>query len=557
MSQYRSSQPDIGGTGYRGPTAQRWDAERFANEASRYEERDVRISTGPARGSRIPEDDFFDSRAPPIRGGGSRYDDDMVRERDVYREEVNIPIRSRKPSMQMEREREEIHERQYYKSPSPPPVRRGAARPGMLRRQSSLDTFDRKPTFPRYVEREEYGAPALRRDFRRDPIDVVPLPTSRRIGPPGGTRYVEKEYERVEVDGPDRAYYPPQPERVREREIIRTRRRSRSRSSRSSSSSSDSSVDSRSTRTTNKTNKPKRGRTRMPAKLVSKRAIIELGYPFEEEGQVIIIQRALGREHIDEVIQLSEKYKSSEKSSKSQKGSPRESSEKIIEEKRTETFYQTETMQQPPPMMQPMPPPPMMQPMPPPPMMQPMPIPAQPVMAPTPQPMYATPAPEIIEVAPPMMQQPMYQPGPPPGEMVTTQEITRIEETSGDFRGGRHRARSMGPTPHHMEYYETSGPVAMYGGPHAMHQHDSMYHSGAMIRRDIHSAAAEAEALRAERRAQKELRRADRIRYAGDARASDGALAVYEPDVSGGPVVEVRRSRKGKMSLVVPSKYRR
>jgi hypothetical protein len=28
---------------------------------------------------------------------------------------------------------------------------------------------------------------------------------------------------------------------------------------------------------------PKRGKTRMPARLVSKRAIIDLGYPFEEE----------------------------------------------------------------------------------------------------------------------------------------------------------------------------------------------------------------------------------------------------------------------------------
>lgn len=550
MSQYRSSQPDVGGTGYRGPTAQRWDAERFANEASRYEERDVRISTGPGRGSRIREhstgtDEFFDRRAPHIGGGGSRYDDDMVRERDVYREEVNIPIRSRKPSMQMEREREEIHERQYYKSPSPPPMRRGAARPGMLRRQSSLDTFDRKPTFPRYVETDEYGPPALRRDFRRDPIDTVPLPTSRRIGPPA-SRYVEKEYERVEVDGPDRTYYPPQPERVREREIIRTRRRSRSRS-RSSSSSSSSSASSRSTR---KSNMPKRGRTRMPAKLVSKRAIIELGYPFDEEGQVIIIQRALGREHIDEVIQLSEKYKSSEGYSKSKKSSPRESSEKIIEEKRTETFYQTETAQQPP--MQQIPPP----------MPMPMPIPAQPVMAPLPpppQPVYQpTPAPEIIEVAPPMMQQHVYDQPVPVTDMVQAQEITRIEETSGDFRHGRHRARSMGPTPHHMEYYETSGPVAMYAGPHSTHYHDSMYHSGRMIRQDIRSLAAETEALRAERRAQKELRRADRIRYAGDARASDGALAIYEPDVGGGtPVVEVRKSRKGKLSLVVPSKYRR
>ncbi|KAM3074161.1 hypothetical protein ACMFMG_003019 [Clarireedia jacksonii] len=57
---------------------------------------------------------------------------------------------------------------------------------------------------------------------------------------------------------------------------------------------------------------PKKGKTRMPIRLVSKRAIIDLGYPFEEEGDVIIIQKALERENIDEVLKLSEEYKASE-----------------------------------------------------------------------------------------------------------------------------------------------------------------------------------------------------------------------------------------------------
>lgn len=79
-----------------------------------------------------------------------------------------------------------------------------------------------------------------------------------------------------------------------------------------------------------------------------------------------------------------------------------------------------------------------------------------------------------------------------------------------------------------------------------------------MIRRDIRGMAAEAEALRAEKRAARELRRADRIRYAGDSRAADGGLVLYDGGRGGrgDEVVEVRRSRKGKMSLVVPSKYR-
>ena len=225
---YRSSQPDLA-YGSRPVPTQRWDAERFANEGqsreiSRYEERD----------------------------------------RVEYRDE--LPMRSRRQSVAMERETEREREREYYRSPSPPPMRR-PMRPGMgLRRQSSLDTFDRKPTYPRYMEREEYGPPALRGS---------------------GRGYMQKEYERVEIDGPPRYYQDPMPERIREREIVRTRRRSRS----SSSSSSDDSV---STRTTARKEFPKRGRTRMPAKLVSERAIIELGYPFEKEVSWLILL-AVGR----------------------------------------------------------------------------------------------------------------------------------------------------------------------------------------------------------------------------------------------------------------------
>lgn len=232
MAAYRSSQPDLSYTSRSGPGPQRWDAERFVNE------RDVRA------------------------GEMTRYE-----ERD-YSYNDSLPIRSRRQSVAMEREVEREREREYYRSPSPPPLRR-PMRPGMgLRRQSSLDTFDRRPTAPRYIERDE----------------LVKRP---RRG------YVEKEYERIEVDGPERAYYQePFPERVREREIVRTRRRSRSSSS--SSSSSASSVSSRSTRK----NFPKRGRTRMPAKLVSKRAIIELGYPFEEEVSSATFDQMAGKTDI-------------------------------------------------------------------------------------------------------------------------------------------------------------------------------------------------------------------------------------------------------------------
>jgi hypothetical protein len=240
-------------------STQRWDNERFTSErdrtrgqeVERFEERDVRISSGPGRHSRRRDhsadtDDLMDRRAP--RGA---YEEDSVREREVYRDEPrDLPVRSRTT---VERE----SEREYYRSPSPPRMKR-PIRPSMLRRQSSLDTFDRKPTIPRYMEREESGPLAIRRD-RTFPLD-----------PPAG-RYVERDY--VEDV---KAY----PGRIREREVIRSRRRSRSRSLSSSSSSDFSEA---STVRTSKSQFPKRGKTRMPAKMVSKRAIIELGYPFEEE----------------------------------------------------------------------------------------------------------------------------------------------------------------------------------------------------------------------------------------------------------------------------------
>lgn len=267
--QYRASAGDLG----YGRGGSRWDAERFTLErdrnrygGDRFEERDTRITTVAGRGGRPRErsaDELFDRRGPP-RGD---YEEERIRER-VYYDEPEEPRFAREPlpirrprgqSITIEKERE----REYF-SPSPP---RRAPRPGLLRRQSSLDTFDRRPF------REEYGPPARRADYR-DPYERVPLPPSRALGPP--RRFVEREYDEIKIAEPDfygddeyRGY----PERVREREIIRTRRRSRSNSSGSSDTET----------VVSRAEFPKRGKTRMPAKLVNKQAIIELGYPFEEE----------------------------------------------------------------------------------------------------------------------------------------------------------------------------------------------------------------------------------------------------------------------------------
>jgi hypothetical protein len=326
---YRGSAPDLGYA----PRPQRWDADRFAAERGnrfgsdrdRFEERDTRITTtrgGGGFGVARPRErsvDYIDERRGP-RGG---YEEERYHERDIDygppdEPRYTIPIRPRKQSVTIERERE----REYYQSPSPP-RRAPISRPGLIRRQSSLDTFDRKPYFPR----EEYGPPARipRGDYRPEPFQPIPLPRSRALPPP--RRYAEREFEEIKIAEPDYygdEEYRPFPERIREREVIRTRRRSQSKEShvRSNSSSSSGSV---STRTSHRPEFPKRGKTRMPARLVSIKAVIDLGYPYEQEashttsfinstsnknqGETIIIQKALGRENIDEVIKLSEDYK--------------------------------------------------------------------------------------------------------------------------------------------------------------------------------------------------------------------------------------------------------
>jgi 3-deoxy-D-arabino-heptulosonate 7-phosphate (DAHP) synthase class II len=43
--------------------------------------------------------------------------------------------------------------------------------------------------------------------------------------------------------------------------------------------------------------------------LVSKRAIIDLRYPFFEDGTTTIIRRALGQDNINELLKLSEEYR--------------------------------------------------------------------------------------------------------------------------------------------------------------------------------------------------------------------------------------------------------
>ncbi|CRK44448.1 hypothetical protein BN1723_016344 [Verticillium longisporum] len=184
--------------------ANRWDRDRFAYERERdrfddrppppgrfedrpppprFDDRDDAYSQAPPpRRPREHSDERYDryppARPPPGRG----FDDDHRR---YYGDDDRLP--PRRDERDVERRLYIDRERERYASPSPP------RRPTMVRRQSSLDTFDRRPLhFLDREPREEYGQMTRREDFRRErereefrapPYQPIPLPRTRQLGP--------------------------------------------------------------------------------------------------------------------------------------------------------------------------------------------------------------------------------------------------------------------------------------------------------------------------------------------------------------------------------------
>lgn len=185
------------------------------------------------------------------------------------------------------------------------PAPRRPARPQYIRRQSSLDTFDRRPP-PRYgdVEGDEWRPPAN-----------VPIPLPIR----GRRRSPSRHFHEDDFDDVRYSDRQPRREEYRDVEISRSKsttrkRRSPSRASRSARSAAPSSLRSSSSSSFEEVSLGRatwgrKGKTRLPKRLAKKQAIIELGYPFEEEDNFIIVTRALEKEHIDEIIEVSERYK--------------------------------------------------------------------------------------------------------------------------------------------------------------------------------------------------------------------------------------------------------
>jgi hypothetical protein len=153
------------------------------------------------------------------------------------------------------------------------------ARPQYIRRQSSLDTFDRRP-LPRYGDVERYEREEVH-EYRLPPNVPIPLPLrERRRSPP--RRYREEDdFEEIRYDD-HRGGRGREREDYREVEVHREKsrvKRSKSvaKSTRSSSISSFEEIQ------PSRATFGKKGRTRMPKRLVKKQAVIDLGYPFEEE----------------------------------------------------------------------------------------------------------------------------------------------------------------------------------------------------------------------------------------------------------------------------------
>lgn len=313
-SGFRQSADDLAYGDYP-PGPQRWDRDRFDNFG-----RGPPPPPEPPRGRYEDEYRYAERDRPPVavqerpysRGPPARFAEDRDRERErIYQDTFHEGRPRRRTDKELFGEVDPRELAQMALTPykpreqefdryGPPP------RPGMIRRQSSLDTFDRRPAGPRY-DREEHRIP---------PYTPVPLPIRRPDWDHEEYHYhhhpEQENYREVEIK--------------RERSVHRRGGRSKSRKSKSSKapstkapstvrSSSSSSSSSSSYAQTSRASSPersrvgKKGKTRMPKRLVHRDALHDLAYPYDEEEDFFLLRIALEKDQIDEVIKISEMYK--------------------------------------------------------------------------------------------------------------------------------------------------------------------------------------------------------------------------------------------------------
>lgn len=322
---------------YDPPPRNRWDRERFdtyrsssrPGERERDREIDIRISEQrrpsppSSHHSPAPPPMQMQPAPPPMprRAPTALEERERYWERDRFsppaperRRDVNVYWEEPTPSEIASRALAPYRRKDFYEAPPMPSMAMRPARPQYIRRQSSWDAFDRQPL--RYAD--EWRPPAY-----------VPVPLPPRREERRGREYDDWE----EVRYRDRDLSPGWEEeyrdvRVRRRGASRHRRRSASVSSSATSSSSDvKSLKSAKSAKSGKSSKTvitektvvkeekkvellgKKGKTRMPKRLVHKQVISDMGLPFEEEEHFIIVQRALEKDHIDDIIKKSESFK--------------------------------------------------------------------------------------------------------------------------------------------------------------------------------------------------------------------------------------------------------
>ncbi|KAL8966686.1 MAG: hypothetical protein Q9183_003256, partial [Haloplaca sp. 2 TL-2023] len=282
----------------------RWTPERFTRERDR-----ASRNRGPAlvERDRYEEHDYYAPQPPRENRGGYRgprressadgfYGRDRERDKESdrcppfrfeERDNFGPPARRRESGRYYDEEVDSFdgsparsgqmipfdRRRQSINKDCAPSPRHAPPRPGIIRRQSSLDTFDRKP-MPRYEPR------------RREPPETIVIPQSlRRRSPP---RYPERERDTdFFQERPRDHFHDDDFHGYREREISIARRRRAESEARPAEFAEEKTFEIEEEEAEKPY--PRKGKTKMPTRL----------------GDTIIILKALAKEHIDEIIKVS------------------------------------------------------------------------------------------------------------------------------------------------------------------------------------------------------------------------------------------------------------
>ncbi|ODH51537.1 hypothetical protein GX48_02405 [Paracoccidioides brasiliensis] len=272
MPRYRDSSSSSSSSSGRGEGGGgRWDANRFFRERDERQESQTRERRTTQVVDRPPPEERRRRNIDDIlQAAHERYGPPARRADQTYNDGHLIPSSGALIPYQEREQRD--------RSP--------VIRPRLLRRQSSLDTFDRAASRRVHdaYDSEDYGPPVT-------PIPIV-VPRRRRTPPV----YEKTDLTEIRVAEPD--YYGD--------EVFRTiRSRDRSVTPRPRGRSVVTVPREVEVREIRPASAPRRGMTRVPKHIVHPRAIIDSGYTYEEEGNSYLIFQALQESHIKDLVSRS------------------------------------------------------------------------------------------------------------------------------------------------------------------------------------------------------------------------------------------------------------